>query len=175
MDDLGISPIVMGSVSSLNTLTQVLALVGFGWVADRVGRRKVFLLGFGLSALLPCLLAVSSNVAMMALSYTVLGLAFSSLYIGSTAHIGDRVPVERQGTMLGLFEMARGFGGLLGPLLAGAIVPLVGFRGMFLTMAGVSGTGFLLVVGERFPFPGRGAPSAAKPAARSPVVDGGST
>ncbi|MEI6171734.1 MAG: MFS transporter, partial [bacterium] len=175
MYDLGISPIVMGSVSSLNTLTQVLALVGFGWVADRVGRRKVFLLGFGLSALLPCLLAVSGSVAMMALSYTVLGLAFSSLYIGSTAHIGDRVPVERQGTMLGLFEMARGFGGLLGPLLAGAIVPLVGFRGMFLTMAGVSGTGFLLVVGERFPFPGRGAPSAAKPAARSPVVDGGST
>jgi MFS family permease len=174
MDELGISPIMMGSVSSLNTLTQVLALVGFGWVADRVGRRRVFLLGFGLSALLPCLLAVSGNVAMMALCYIVLGLAFSSLYIGSTAHIGDRVPIERQGTMLGLFEMARGFGGLLGPLLAGAVVPLAGFRGMFLTMAGVSGAGFLLVVGERFPFPGRGAPNAAKPAARSPVVDGGS-
>jgi MFS family permease len=174
MDELGISPIMMGSVSSLNTLTQVLALVGFGWVADRVGRRRVFLLGFGLSALLPCLLAVSGNVAMMALCYIVLGLAFSSLYIGSTAHIGDRVPIERQGTMLGLFEMARGFGGLLGPLLAGAVVPLAGFRGMFLTMAGVSGAGFLLVVGERFPFPGRGGPNAAKPAARSPVVDGGS-
>jgi hypothetical protein len=42
-------------------------------------------------------------------------------------------------------------------------------------MAGVSGAGFLLVVGERFPFPGRGAPGTAKPAARSPVVDGGST
>jgi MFS family permease len=174
MDELGISPIMMGSVSSLNTLTQVLALVGFGWVADRVGRRRVFLLGFGLSALLPCLLAVSGNVAMMALCYIVLGLAFSSLYIGSTAHIGDRVPIERQGTMLGLFEMARGFGGLLGPLLAGAVVPLAGFRGMFLTMAGVSGAGFLLVVGERFPFPGRGGPNVAKPAARSPVVDGGS-
>jgi MFS family permease len=174
MDDLGIPPILMGTVSSLNTLTQVVALVAFGWVADRIGRRRVFLLGFGLSALLPCILAMANGVPMMALSYVVLGIGFSSLYIGSTAHIGDRVSVERQGTMLGLFEMARGFGGLLGPLLAGVLVPLVGFRGMFLTMAGVSGAGFLLVIGERFPFPGRG-PSAPKPEVRSPAVDGGST
>ncbi|MDD5264203.1 MAG: MFS transporter [Candidatus Bipolaricaulis sp.] len=172
MDDLGISPILMGTVSSLNTVTQVVALVAFGWIADRIGRRKVFLLGFAMSTLLPCVLAVSRNVPMMALSYIVFGISFSSLYIGSTAHIGDRVPLERQGTMLGLFEMARGLGGLLGPLLAGAIVPLVGFTRMFLTMAGVAGIGFLVVLGERFPFHGRGA-STPKPEARSPVVDGG--
>ncbi len=172
MDELGIPPILMGTVSSLNTLTQVVALVGFGWVADRVGRRKVFLLGFGMSALLPCVLALARNAPMMALSYVVLGIGFSSLYIGSTAHIGDRVPVERQGTMLGLFEMARGLGGLLGPLLAGALVPALGFRGMFLTMAGFSGAAFLLVMGERFPFLGL---PATKPAARPPAVDGGST
>jgi MFS family permease len=174
MDDLGISPVLMGTVSSLNTLTQVGALVGFGWLADRIGRRKVFLFGFGMSTLLPCVLALSRNVPMMALSYVTLGISFSSLYIGSTAHIGDRVPIERQGTMLGLFEMARGLGGLLGPLLAGAIVPLVGYAGMFLTMAAVAAIGFVLVIGERFSFPGRG-PGAPKPAARSPAVDGGST
>jgi len=172
MNQLGISPALMGTVASLNTLTQVGALVGFGWVADRVGRRKVFLLGFGMSALLPCIMAVSRNAGMMALSYILLGISFSSLYIGSTAHIGDRVPLERQGTMLGLFEMARGLGGLLGALLAGALVPLVGFPGMYFTMAGVAGIGFLAVLGERFSFPGRGS-EGPKPEARSPVVDGG--
>ncbi len=174
MDDLGISPILMGTVSSLNTLTQVVALVGFGWLADRVGRRKVFLVGFGMSTLLPCVLAVSRNVPMMALSYVILGISFSSLYIGSTAHIGDRVPLERQGTMLGLFEMARGLGGLLGPLLAGAIVPLVGYAGMFLTMAAVAGIGFALVLGERFSLIRRG-PGAPNLEGRSPAMDGGST
>ncbi len=149
MDDLGIPPILMGTVGSLNTLTQVVALVGFGWIADRIGRRKVFLFGFAASALLPCVLAASRNAGMMAMSYVTLGIAFSSLYIGSTAHIGDRVPLERQGTMLGLFEMARGLGGLLGPLLAGGIVPLVGYPGMFLTMATVAGIGFVLVLGDR--------------------------
>jgi hypothetical protein len=43
---------------------------------------------------------------------------------------------------------------------------------MFLTMAGVAGIGFLVVLGERFPFHGRGA-GTPKPEARSPVVDGG--
>lgn len=160
MDDIGISRVLMGSVSSLNTLTQVAALMAFGWMADRIGRRKVFLLGFAMSTLLPCVLALSRGVPMMALSYIVLGIAFSSLYVGSTAHIGDRVPLERLGTMLGLFEMARGFGGLLGPLLAGALVPLIGFRGMFLTMAGVAGCGFVLAVGDRLP-PRSGSSSAA--------------
>jgi MFS family permease len=174
MDDLGISPILMGTVSSLNTLTQVGALVAFGWVADRIGRRKVFLFGFGMSTLLPCVLAVSRNVPMMALSYVILGVAFSSLYIGSTAHIGDRVPLDRHGTMLGLFEMARGLGGLLGPLLAGAIVPLVGYPGMFLTMAAVAGVGLLLVLGERRALAGRGT-GATKQQARSPAAGGGST
>ena len=172
MDGLGISPILMGTVSSLNTLTQVVALVAFGWLADRVGRQRVFLFGFGMATLLPCVLAASRNVAMMALSYVILGISFSSLYIGSTAHIGDRVPLERQGPMLGLFEMARGLGGLLGPLLAGALVPAVGFQGMFLSMAGVSGVGFFLVLNERFPFPGHGAPKPDVPPA---AVDGGST
>ncbi|MEW5825832.1 MAG: MFS transporter [Candidatus Bipolaricaulota bacterium] len=149
MDDRGISATAMGSVSSLNTLTQVIALVFFGWLADRVGRRRVFLLGFALSAVLPCILAISNSLPMMAVSYVVLGLGFSSLYVGSTAHIGDLIPPERLGTMMGLFEMARGLGGLLGPLLAGALVTLVGYFGMFLTMAAVAGGAWVLVATER--------------------------
>lgn len=172
MNTLRISPVLMGTVASLNTLTQVGALVGFGWVADRIGRRRVFLLGFALSAVLPCVMVVSRNAGMMALSYVILGLSFSSLYIGSTAHIGDRVPLERQGTMLGLFEMARGLGGLLGALAAGALVSLVGFAGMYFAMAGVAGIGFLAVLGEQFSFPGFG-PRSPRPESRSPVVDGG--
>ncbi|MEN6370251.1 MAG: hypothetical protein ABFD77_11235 [Thermotogota bacterium] len=71
--------------------------------------------------LLPCVLAVLRNVPRMALSYVILGISSSSLYIGSTVHIGDR---------------------------------------------------FLVVLGERFPFPVRGT-DTPKPEAGSPVVDSG--
>jgi len=72
-------------------------------------------------------------------------IGFGRLYIGSAAHIGDRVPEERQGAMLGLYETSRGIGGLVGPLLAGAITPVLGYTGMFFTMAGIAGVGFLVM------------------------------
>jgi len=142
---LGIPATQMGLVIALNTLTQVAALIGFGRLADRIGRRRIFMLGFALSALTPCLFMIARSAAGMAIGYAVLGLSFSSVYIGSTAHIGDRVPEGREGTMLGLYETSRGIGGFIGPLIAGAITPLVGYSGMFLTMAGIAGAGFLVM------------------------------
>jgi MFS family permease len=149
MATLGISPGLMGVVSSLNTVTQVGALVAFGWVADRIGRRRVFMFGFALSAVVPLLIAFARNAGGMAAAYVALGFSFSSLYIGSTAHIGDRVPADRQGTMLGLYETSRGLGGFLGPIVAGAITPFTGFFGMFLCMCGIAGLGLLVMIGER--------------------------
>lgn len=143
---LGISPGAMGLVSSINTGAQVGALLLFGRLADRIGRRRIFLLGFALSALVPCILVLAANLWGMALAYLMVGFSFSSLYIGSTAHIGDRIPKEHQGTMLGLYESTRGLGGIIGPIIAGAITPVVGYNGMFLTMAGIAGMGFVLML-----------------------------
>ncbi len=142
----GIPARYIGLVSAFNSGTQVLTLLLFGRLADRIGRRRIFMLGFALSAVAPCLFILSTHIGVMMLGYTVLGVSFSSLYIGSTAHIGDRAPQDRQGTMLGLYETSRGLGGVLGPLVAGAITPLIGFHGMFLTMGGIAALGFLLML-----------------------------
>jgi len=75
-------------------------------------------------------------------------MSFSSLYAGSTSYIGDRTPMERQGTMFGLFNTSRGIGGVIGPLIAGALTPLIGFRGMFLSMAGIAFLGFMTVLAK---------------------------
>lgn len=146
MATLGIRAGAMGGVSALNPAAQVVGMLLFGQLADRMGRKAIFLFGFGTSALVPLVFALSGNVWGMASGYLILGVAFSSLYVGSTAHIGDRIPTNQQGAMLGLFESSRGLGGVLGPLLAGAITPYVGYQGMFLTMVGVAATGFLLVL-----------------------------
>ena len=150
MDTLAIPPWLMGILGSFNMLTQTGALILFGRLADRFGRRRIFMLGFALSVLTPCLFVLLPTAGGMALGYVSVGLSFSSLYIGSTAHIGDRVPQEQQGTMLGLYESSRGLGGLFGPLLAGALVPVTGYPGMFLTMAGIALLGYLVMtVGHR--------------------------
>jgi MFS family permease len=150
MDSIGIAPGVMGVISASNTATQVLALLLFGWLADRVGRRPIFMLGFALSIVTPLIFVFAANLGGMVAGYVTLGIAFSSMYVGATAHIGDRVPHERHGQMMGLYESSRGLGGLFGPLIAGATVPLIGFQGMFLVMAGIAVIGFaVMLVGGR--------------------------
>jgi len=145
MASVGIPPRYIGLVAAMNTGTQVVAMLVFGRLADRIGRRRIFMLGFALSALTPCVFALSTHILAMMAGYVTLGLGFSSLYIGSTAHIGDRVPPDKQGTMMGLYETSRGLGGILGPLVAGSITPVVGYRGMFLVMACIAALGFLLM------------------------------
>ncbi len=145
MATLGIPAGTMGTVNAVGPTTSILGMLLFGRLADRIGRRAVFCLGFGLSALVPLVFAMAKSAWVMALGYMTLGIAFSSLYTGSAAYIGDRIPVESQGAMLGLFDSSRGLGGVLGPLVAGAITPVLGFRGMFLTMSGIAAIGFILV------------------------------
>jgi len=146
MGSIGIPISLMGVISASNTATQVLALLAFGWLADRVGRRRIFMLGFFLSALTPLFFVFATNVYGMIAGYVTLGISFSSLYVGSTAYIGDRVPHERHGQMLGLYESSRGFGGLFGPIIAGVITPIVGFKGMFLVMAAIAALGFMVMM-----------------------------
>jgi len=146
MDSIGLSPGVMGAISATNTATQILALLAFGSLADRVGRRPIFMFGFALSAVTPLIFVFAATAYGMILGYVTSGFGFSALYAGSTALIGDRAPLERQGQMLGLYESARGLGGLFGPVIAGATVPWIGFDGMFLVMAGIAALGVLVMV-----------------------------
>ena len=146
MLSMGIPPATIGIVSASRFLLEVLSMYPFGWMADRIGRRPVLLIGFGGSVLAPLFFALSGGLAALTVGFVVAGVGFGALYVASIAHIGDLVPRDRHGSMLGLFESIRGLGGILGPILAGLTIPLLGYRGMFLVMAGTAAIGTLLVL-----------------------------
>lgn len=146
MASLGIPAGAMGTVNAVGPTVSILGMLAFGRLADRVGRRAVFCLGFGLSAIVPLVFAAAHSAAVMACGYLALGISFSSLYTGSTAYIGDRIPMENQGAMLGLFDSSRGLGGVIGPVVAGAIAAATGFTGMFIAMSVIAALGFILVL-----------------------------
>ena len=148
MAALRISAGTMGLVNALGPAMAMLGMLSGGRLSDRVGRRQVFLAGFAVLSLGPLVFAFARDAWGMAAGFVILGLSFGPFYIGSTAHIGDLIPAERHGAMLGLFESSRAVGGVVGPLIAGAIVPAIGFRGMFLTMASFAVLGFLLVLSQ---------------------------
>lgn len=146
MASLGIPAGIMGMISALGPAVAMPGVLLFGRLADRVRRKAVFALGFGMVMLMPLIFAFARGAWGMAVGHLAFGISFSALYIGSTAHIGDLIPAQRHGQMLGLFDSIRAFGGVLGPLVAGATTSSFGFQGMFLTMAGIATLGFVLVL-----------------------------
>jgi len=146
----------MGLVKALGLAVSTVGVLLFGWLADRMDTRLIFLFGFGIAGFCPLIFAFASSAWDMAAGYLFLGMSFGSYYAGSTAYITDIISLEKQGTMLGFLESSRGLGGVLGPLIAGAVTPVIGLQGMFLTMAGVAALGFVLLLFNKRSLPLKG-------------------
>ena len=140
----GISAASMGLAQALNPITQLVGLFLVGRIADRIGRRPIFRLGFGISCLAPLTFLLSRSVIALALGWMLVGLSFSLMYVGTTAHIGDRIARSHQGIAFGVFESSRGLGTVLGPLLAGLLANFVGMEMMLLVMFAITVLGVLM-------------------------------
>jgi MFS family permease len=163
---LGLTALASGALSGLNPAAQAIFMPLWGRGADLFGRRPVFLAGYLLTLLLPALILFSDSVWVIMGSFVVLGLGFAGFITGITAYIGDLAPEEKQGELMGLVKVSQGFGGILGPLVAGVVSSpsVVGYDGMFVTMFGVILVGFALIfVGTRESRPGRDASRCGGP------------
>lgn len=140
----GVSAASMGLAQALNPMMQLVGLFLTGRIVDRIGRRPIFRLGFGISCLVPLAFLLSRSVIAFALGWMLIGLSFSLMYVGTTAHIGDKIARSHQSIAFGVFESSRGLGTILGPLLAGFLANSVGMKTMLLVMFAITILGFLM-------------------------------
>ena len=104
------------------TLGGMLTSLLSGWLADRIGRVKVLLMGLSLAILTPFLYGSALTVPAMALVYGLNGVAFWTIQTVGFAFAGDMIPQEKRGRLFSRYNtvMALSWGpaGLLvgGPL-----------------------------------------------------------
>ncbi|MDY6771005.1 MAG: MFS transporter [Candidatus Nanohaloarchaea archaeon] len=142
----GISDLVMGLLLALNPATQTIFMLVFGNITDRIGRKKVFSLGFLLSIPVPLIFAYAAGPLGLAAGFILLGFSFSALASGSTAFIGDVAPDYRQAELLGFRKTAQGVAGIVGSLTAGIMASVLGYRGMLFAMAGLMALGSMIAI-----------------------------
>jgi MFS family permease len=150
MASMGIPTLTISAINAVSFAVQIGAMIVAGRLVDSVGRRPMLLIGFALSAVAIACYAVSRQVSGFLLASLVVGVAFPCLFIGSTAMIGDQTPLAQQGARLGLFEASRGIGGVLGPIVAGLVAPVLGYNGMMWCMAGIATSGFVCALISAF-------------------------
>lgn len=153
LDHLGVPAVWMGVVLAVNPGVQIAGMYLMGRLSDRIGRKRLIVLGLFGSGVYSLLLGVATVPASVpaealvaGLGLFTLGASFSMLQTGIVAFIGDVAPTARESELLGFRSTARGLGGVLAPPVFGLAAMAVGFETTFLAAALLSWVGAGLVV-----------------------------
>ena len=117
----------------------------YGLLADRVGVHRVMFLSLAAFAVLTVLTATAQSVEQLALWRALTGLGASGVVPLALALVGRLFPYEQRGRPLGWLFGAMAGGMAFGSPLGAMLVPIIGWRGLFVVV-GVAGAGALLLL-----------------------------
>ena len=106
-------------------------LIPAGRWTDRAGRRGAMLVGSATMTVAMLLLALDTGSAGFLLAMAASGLASAFLAPASAAVVGDVTRGLSGGRVVSVYQMVGDLGGILGPLIAGALADAAGFGWAF--------------------------------------------
>src|SRR3712207_2268036 len=137
------------------------SLITMGTLGDRIGRRKLLLIGAAAFGIASVAAAFSTSAQMLIVTRALLGIAGATLAPSTMSLIRNMFPHPREfTTAIGIWISAYSAGGAIGPLVGGALLEYFWWGSVFLI--GVPVMALLLVVGPIL-LPEYRDPSAGKP------------
>jgi len=144
-DELGVGDALLGTlVTAYSVMVAIFAIIS-GPISDRIGRRRILLLGTGLMTLALVLHAFVVSYVSFLLVRVVAGIAGGVLSGSAVSYIGDYFPYDRRGWATGWVMSGTAFGQIVGIPLGVLLAGPRGFRAPFLMFACVMALTFLLV------------------------------
>ncbi len=122
------------------------SLITMGTLGDRIGRRRLLLIGAGAFGLASVLAAFSTSAEMLIATRAVLGMAGATLMPSTLSLIRNMFHDAGQRTFaIGIWTTSFSIGGIIGPLVGGAMLEHFWWGSVFLL--GVPAMAMLLVLG----------------------------
>jgi EmrB/QacA subfamily drug resistance transporter len=128
-----LSASVMGAQWIVEAYTlglSALLLVG-GALGDRLGRRRIFVVGTAAFAVASAACGVAQNVGQLIAARALQGLGGALLIPGSLALIGSVFPEAERGRAIGTWSGATAIATAVGPILGGWLVQTISWRAAF--------------------------------------------
>ena len=133
--ELGASGVWLGLTFSVFAIVQTFVGPFAGRLSDRYGRKPFIVAGL-LIYLIAALGYLSAQSFYQVIAFRAFsGLGTSLIFSVARAYVGDMTPKGQEGRWLGVFATADIIGFGTGPLLAGVLREVVGFRSVFVAMA----------------------------------------
>lgn len=107
-----------------------LVLVG-GSLGDRLGRRRIFMVGTAWFGLASVLCALAPTIELLVLARVLQGIGGALLTPGSLAIIAAAIHPDDRGRAIGIWSGLSGVTTAVGPLVGGWLVELAGWRAVF--------------------------------------------
>jgi MFS family permease len=142
--ELGAGGFQIGLIFGAFSITRTLFVPYFGKLSDRKGRKPFITTGLFLYFLVSLFYAVSESVASLILLRLGQGFASAMVLPVAQAYVGEMIPPNREGRLMGLFNISL-FGGLsAGPVMGGLIKDWLSIQASFMGMGILTLVGFLL-------------------------------
>ena len=144
MTDFGVDLNAIGVIISASFLFAILSVTVIGLLADLWGRRLMLALALGISAALVGLQAFASSVTALAV-LRVVGFGISAgLSPITSALVAECSPPRLRAMMVAVLQCAYPFGWFVASILVVPIMPVFGWRGLFLTAFAVVPMAYIL-------------------------------
>src|SRR3954469_22429128 len=130
--DLGASFTDLQWVIDAYALSLAALVLSAGSLADRLGRRRVFVAGLAIFSIASGLAALSPDPTFLNISRAIQGIGGAAMFAVSLALIAQEFPAGRErGTAMGVYGATIGVAVAVGPLVGGVLTQWLGWESIF--------------------------------------------
>jgi MFS family permease len=141
LDSLGLSLGAVGIMLGVNRLIRIPGNPLVGFLLDRWGRRRLFILGMALGVLSTASYGVVRGFWPFLVGRLAWGMAWTLINVGGMAMVLDLSIQSNRGRLMGIYNAWQMAGLAISPLVGGFLVDAVGFRPAMLVCAGLTAAG----------------------------------
>lgn len=145
-DTLNVSEGQLGWLITVYSISLAVAALVMGPVSDRIGRRRILLLGSGALAIALALHGLVSSFGSMLAARSVAGACGGVLSGAAVAYVGDYFPYDRRGWATGTVMSGIPFGIVIGVPLGRVLAAELGFLTPFVSFAALMAVAFVLIL-----------------------------
>jgi MFS family permease len=131
MRDLGMSKTISGLLGTLTLLASGIGGVLFGFVADRIGRKRALMASILTYSLCSFASGLATSIAMLAVARFVLGLGMGGEWNAGATLVAETWPTDLRAKAISIVQSSWALGFAAAALVAGPVARYYGWRAVF--------------------------------------------